>query len=343
MLEVRAHCGSSLCSGSHWAKISQDHNSGSWDYSWDFWSYFQANEKFMPSHALIVWKHREGYQHRSQDKKEGTEELRKVNEGRRKAKRKRREEKQEEDAVTKSGVPGRMMIKCHTLDFLDSHLVLLLTTPTKPGDGHGCCRSDIRFSLPETENAAAAAAAESLQSCPTLCDPRDGSPSGSPVPGILQARTREWVAISSSNAWKWKVKVKSLSRVRLLAAPWTAAHQAPPPMGFSRHEYWSGVPLPSPNLKMDTAIQDQKSWSLITLITALGQKSMRFCLLGASYLSLPLNLWPMVLINPNFYSVGQILSLFITTLKNIFFNIGALGTEDRTLGTNLQNVFCPEE
>ena len=93
----------------------------------------------------------------------------------------------------------------------------------------------------------AAAAAKSVQSCPTLCDPIDGSPPGSPVPGILQARTLEWVAISFSNAWKWKVKVKSLSRVRLLATPWIAAHQAPPSMGFSRQEYWSGVPLPSPS------------------------------------------------------------------------------------------------
>ena len=91
----------------------------------------------------------------------------------------------------------------------------------------------------------AAAAAKSLQSCPTLCDPIDSSPSGSPVPGILQARTLEWVAISFSNAWKWKVKVKLLSRVRLPATPWTAAHQAPPSMGFSRQEYWSGVSLPS--------------------------------------------------------------------------------------------------
>ena len=94
--------------------------------------------------------------------------------------------------------------------------------------------------------AAAAAAAKSLQSCPTLCDPLDGSPPGSSVHGILQARTLEWVAISSSNTWKWKVKVKSLSRVRLLATPWTAAYQAPPSMGFSRQDYWSGVPLPSP-------------------------------------------------------------------------------------------------
>ena len=87
-----------------------------------------------------------------------------------------------------------------------------------------------------------AAAAKSLQSCLTLCDPKDGSPPGSPVPGILQARTLEWVANAFSNAWKWKLKVKSLSRVRLLVTPWTAAYQAPPPMGFSRQEDWSGVP-----------------------------------------------------------------------------------------------------
>ena len=92
----------------------------------------------------------------------------------------------------------------------------------------------------------AAAAAKSLQPCPTLCDPIDGSPPGSPIPGILQARTLEWVAISFSSAWKWKVKGKSLSRVWVLATPWTAAYQAPPSMGFSRQEYWSGVPLPSP-------------------------------------------------------------------------------------------------
>ena len=83
----------------------------------------------------------------------------------------------------------------------------------------------------------AAAAAKSLQSCLTLRDPIDGSPPGSPIPGILQARTVEWVAISFSNAWKRKVKGKSLSRVWLLATPWTAAYQAPPSMGFSRKEY----------------------------------------------------------------------------------------------------------
>ena len=122
-----------------------------------------------------------------------------------------------------------------------------------------------------TEYAAAAAAAKSLQSCPTLCDPRDGSPPdttlcdprdgsppGSPVPGILPARTLEWVAISFSNAGKWKVKVKSLSHIRLLATPWTAAYQAPLSMGFSRQEYWSGLPLPSPSTEYRGMEKKQK-------------------------------------------------------------------------------------
>ena len=94
--------------------------------------------------------------------------------------------------------------------------------------------------------AAAAAAAKLLQSCPTLCDPIDSSPPGSPVTGILQARTLEWVAISFSKHESEK-KVKSLSRVRPSVTPWTAAYQGPPSMGFSRQEYWSGVPLPSPS------------------------------------------------------------------------------------------------
>ena len=85
-----------------------------------------------------------------------------------------------------------------------------------------------------------AAAAKSLQSCPTLCDPIDSSPPGSPVPGILQARTLEWVAVSFFNAWKWKVKVKLLSFARLLATPWTAAYQAPLSMGVSRQE-WGAI------------------------------------------------------------------------------------------------------
>ena len=100
----------------------------------------------------------------------------------------------------------------------------------------------------------AAADAKLLQSCLTLCNPRDSSPPSSPVPGILQARTLEWVAISFSNAWKWKVKVKSLSHVWLFTTPWTAAHQAPPSIGFSRQEYWSGVPLPSPLLSLALSI-----------------------------------------------------------------------------------------
>ena len=93
-----------------------------------------------------------------------------------------------------------------------------------------------------------------LQLCPTLGNPIDSSPPGSPIPETLQARTLEWVAISFSNAWKWKVKVKSLSRVWLLATPGTAAYQAPPSMGFSRQEYWSGVPLPSPTQAFRAAL-----------------------------------------------------------------------------------------
>ena len=96
------------------------------------------------------------------------------------------------------------------------------------------------------------AAAKPLQSCPTLCNPIDGSPPGSPVPGILQARILKRVAISLSNAWKCKVKVKSLSHVQLFATPWTASYQAPLSMGFSRQEYWSGVPSPSPIIPLYT-------------------------------------------------------------------------------------------
>ena len=155
---------------------------------------------------------------------------------------------------------------------------------------------------------AAAAAAKSLQLCPTLCNPIDGSPPGSPIPGILQARTLEWVAISFSNAWKWKVTVKSPSCVRLLAipwtvahlhedwrllhpgdfpgkstgvgcqcllrrymlscfkhcwhfvTPWTTAHQVPLSMGFSRQEYWSGLPFPSPGDLPDPGIKPMVSY-----------------------------------------------------------------------------------
>ena len=114
-----------------------------------------------------------------------------------------------------------------------------------------CYSLSSTWSLHQPSFDSAASAAKSLQSCPTLCDPIDGSPPDSTVPGIPQARTLEWLAISFSNARKWKMKVKSLSRARLLATPWTAAHQAPPSMGFSRQEYWSGMPLPSPMHKSE--------------------------------------------------------------------------------------------
>ena len=111
-------------------------------------------------------------------------------------------------------------------------------------------------------------AAKLLQWCPTLCDPIDGSLPGSPVPGSLQARTLEWVAISFSSAWKWEVKVKSLSRAWLLATPGTTAYQAPPSMRFSRQEYWSGMPLPSPNILLQhLKIFQRFSCYLITVTT----------------------------------------------------------------------------
>ena len=115
--------------------------------------------------------------------------------------------------------------------------------------------------------AAAAAAAKSLQSCPTLQDPIDGSPPGSAVPESLQARTLEWVAISFSDAWRWKVKVKSLSRVWLFATPWTAAYQAPPSMGFSRQEYWSWLPLPSPTVSPGKPFKDSSGCLLLLVQT----------------------------------------------------------------------------
>ena len=131
------------------------------------------------------------------------------------------------------------------------HALLQGIFPTQGSNLHLLCllhcqAGSLSQAPPGKPHGLTAAAAKSLQSCLTLCDPIDGGPPGSPVPGILQARTLEWVAISFSNAWKWKVKVKSLSHVRLVATPGTAAYQAPLSMGFSRQEYWSGVPLPSP-------------------------------------------------------------------------------------------------
>ena len=128
-----------------------------------------------------------------------------------------------------------------------SYTCLIFRMNTTEDQGLG----SIQVQIPSLWNssqsiAAAAAAVKSLQSCPNLCNPIDGSPPGSSIPGILQARTLEWIAISFFNVWKWKMKVKSLSHVRLFVTPWTAAYQAPPSMGFSRQEYWSGSPLPSP-------------------------------------------------------------------------------------------------
>ena len=123
----------------------------------------------------------------------------------------------------------------------------------------------VPIALPPPEATTTAATAKSLQSCLTLCDPIDVSPPGSPAPGILQARALEWVAISFSNAWKWKVKVKSLSRVWLPVTPWTTAHQAPPSMGSSRQEYWSGMPLPLPLVLIFWSIFSLVLYSLFSL------------------------------------------------------------------------------
>ena len=136
-----------------------------------------------------------------------------------------------------------------------------------------------------------AAAAKSLQLCLILCNPIDGSPPGSPIPGILQARTLEWVAISFSNSWKWKVEGKSLSRVWLLATPWTAAYLAPPSMGFSRQEYWNGLPLPSlKNIRVPvsfriTVFSGYRSKSRITMVVLFSDfygTSTVFSMVGAS-------------------------------------------------------------
>ena len=132
-----------------------------------------------------------------------------------------------------------------------------------------------------------AAAAKSLQSCLILCNPIGGSPPGSPIPGILQARTLEWVAISFCNAWKWKVKVKSLSRVRLFVTPWTVAHQAPLSMGFSRQEYWSGLPFLSPC----------DAWgSLIVVLMSAAQQVTQLCTYIHILYSSPLWLNPKILV-----------------------------------------------
>ena len=108
--------------------------------------------------------------------------------------------------------------------------------------------------------------AKSLQLFPTLCDPIDGSPPGSPIHGILQARTLEWVAIFFLQC----VKVKSLSPARLLANPWIAAYQAALSIGFSKQEYWSGLPLPSPEEKQCGLKWSHKAWLLDAKTNSLG-------------------------------------------------------------------------
>ena len=140
------------------------------------------------------------------------------------------------------------------------------------------------------------AAAKSLQSCLTLCDPIDGRTQDSPVPRILQARTLEWVAISFSNAWKWKVKVKLLSCVRLFVIPWTAAHQALPSMGFSRQEYWSGVPL---SMIKEQEWQQTLGWRVSNIL---------------HYQSSPNFLWPEI------KSLAQILHSYLLPLLSMWFS-----------------------
>ena len=164
--------------------------------------------------------------------------------------------------VTK-GVPWKVVKSCGIGGCRRLETCLLNCLP-KAGSlviCHFCLNKKVHADLPHSllgkAVCSAACAAKSLQSCSTLCDPIGGSPPGSPIPGVLQARTLEWVAISFSNAGKWKVKVKSLSRVRLLATPWTAAYQAPPSMGFSSQEYWSGAPLPSPQFAQGCLIARQ--------------------------------------------------------------------------------------
>ena len=157
----------------------------------------------------------------------------------------------------------------------------------------------------------ATAAAKSLQSCPTLCDPIDGSPPGSPIPGILQARTLEWVAISFSSAWKWKVKGKSLSPVWLFTTPWTAAHQTPPSMGFSRQEYWSGVPSPSPLVP-----QEAVNHTLLTTTVQNGNLSFLDCQDQGLCFTCCWSLFPFVVHSPLFKQIKAMNSIkYISFLR----------------------------
>ena len=197
-----------------------------------------------------------------------------------------------------------------------SHLALPLSESMFVlSQGHLLCAC-VRASL--------AAAAKLLLSCPTLCDPKDGSPPGSPVPGSLRARTLEWVASSFSSAWKWKVKVKLLSCVRLLTTPWTAAYQAPLSMGFSRQEYWSGVPLPSPRASLSQEqFQQRGLW------------------VGWHHLlwSGVLSLWPSKRLSVSCV-VGKVFWTF--RVRNMWAFISYLGRAQPCLLLLLLRNFCPQ-
>ena len=122
----------------------------------------------------------------------------------------------------------------------------------------------------------------------------DCSLPGFSVHGILQARTLEWVAISFSNAWKWKVKVKSFSCVWLLVTPWTAAYQAPPSMGFSRQENWSRVPLPSPQASL-CITNSQSLLKLMSIESVMPSNHLILCL----PLFLPPSIFPSIRVFSN--------------------------------------------
>ena len=158
------------------------------------------------------------------------------------------------DAISKN-----RMISVHFQGKPFNIMVIQVCAPTSNAE-----EAEVEWIYEDLQDLLAPAAAKSLQSFPTLCDPTDCSPPGFAIPGTLQARTLEWVAISFSKAWKWKVKVKSLSRVQLFTTPWTAAYQVPPSMGFSRREYWSGLPLPSPTRPSRTNTKKIKDVLFIT-------------------------------------------------------------------------------
>ena len=142
--------------------------------------------------------------------------------------------------------------------------------------------------------------------------PHRWQPTRLPIPGILQARTQEWVAISFSNAWKWKVKGKSLSGVQLFATPWTAAYQAPPSMGLSRQEYWSGVPLPSPSSTINKHIKMRRnfwrSWmcfiALVVMISGVYTYLQTHYIVCVKYIQL--FVWYWILNKVLFFKIGNL-------------------------------------